>query len=270
MSGISPRFLEGVRGVAETLAPAVVAPVAAAIAGTEPGRWGLLRLRAQDVAGGPAAREAVGRLIACWEREAPELAPAAAAATLEAMAHCAAQARAAQTLEIAWTGPTSSLPLRRTAQALRQLIDAAERELLIVAFAVYDIPEISAALIRAAERGVALRLAIESPKEAAGHVAYDGLLAFSPQLRQRARVYRWPPEQRPKDAAGRHGSLHVKCAVADERALFISSANLTHYALNLNMEMGLLIHGGDLPRQVARHFEDLVHAGVLVHAMGAR
>lgn len=46
-------------------------------------------------------------------------------------------------------------------------------------------------------------------------------------------MYVWPLDKRPKDGAGRHGSLHAKCAVADEAAAFTSSANLTKYALNL-------------------------------------
>jgi phosphatidylserine/phosphatidylglycerophosphate/cardiolipin synthase-like enzyme len=164
---------------------------------------------------------------------------------------------------LVWTGPQSSLPLRRTAQALQQLIDEAAQQLLVVSYAVYDIPEIGAALARAADRGVGLRLVIESPREDAGHIAYDGLRAFGPAVRRRARVYRWPPERRPTDDNGRYGALHVKCAVADERLLLLSSANLTHYALNLNMEMGLMVRGGDLPRRVTRHFDGLISSGAL-------
>ncbi len=266
MSGTTPRLREAIRAVAEMLPPSVVGQIAAVIIGTEAGRWGLLRLRAQEVAGGPAAREVVGRLLTRWQAEVPTMQPSAIATALEIAAHCVAQARATQTLELAWTGPTSLLPLRRIAQALQQVIDGAERELLIISYAVYDVPEIGAALVRAANRGVSLRLVIESPKEVDGRVAYDGLLAFGPYVREQARVFRWPPNRRPKDETGRYGSLHVKCAVADERALLISSANLTHYALNLNMEMGLLVHGGDLPHQVTRHFTDLIRSGILVSA----
>ena len=50
----------------------------------------------------------------------------------------------------------------------------------------------------------------------------------------------------------RHGSLHVKCAVADDAAALISSANLTEYAMNLNMELGLMVKGGDLPSSLAQ------------------
>jgi phosphatidylserine/phosphatidylglycerophosphate/cardiolipin synthase-like enzyme len=73
-----------------------------------------------------------------------------------------------------------------------------------------------------------------------------------------------PPWQRPQNEQGHFGSLHVKCAVADDRTLFISSANLTEYALTLNMELGVLIQDGPLPADVNRHFEGLMEEGVLV------
>jgi cardiolipin synthase len=52
--------------------------------------------------------------------------------------------------------------------------------------------------------------------------------------------------------------------VADEAALLVSSANLTEYALNLNMELGLLVRGGDLPALVVGHLRRLVEERVLL------
>ena len=52
-------------------------------------------------------------------------------------------------------------------------------------------------------------------------------------------------------------------AQADGDTLFISSANLTRYATALNMELGVLIKGGDLPGRVASHFERLIENGTL-------
>ncbi len=65
----------------------------------------------------------------------------------------------------------------------------------------------------------------------------------------------------------RDGALHVKCAVGDASLLLLSSANLTHYALNLNMEMGILVRGGALPRRVAAHFMSLIDKGAIVRVM---
>jgi phosphatidylserine/phosphatidylglycerophosphate/cardiolipin synthase-like enzyme len=43
----------------------------------------------------------------------------------------------------------------------------------------------------------------------------------------------------------------------------VSSANLTDYALNLNMELGVLIAGGSQPQTVMAQFEALIAQGVL-------
>ena len=63
--------------------------------------------------------------------------------------------------------------------------------------------------------------------------------------------------------SGKPASLHAKCAVADGRILFISSANLTEYAMALNMELGVLINGGELPGRVVDHFGRLIENGTL-------
>ena len=57
--------------------------------------------------------------------------------------------------------------------------------------------------------------------------------------------------------------LHAKCAVADGRYLFVSSANLTEAALHLNMELGLLIRGGKQPSHVQQHLVWLVENRIL-------
>lgn len=90
------------------------------------------------------------------------------------------------------------------------------------------------------------------------------LRAVGEELEALCNIYVWPPHKRPTDGAGRHGSLHAKCAVADEQTILVSSANLTEYALSLNMELGLLVHGGDLPGRAADHLRDLMSANVLV------
>lgn len=59
-------------------------------------------------------------------------------------------------------------------------------------------------------------------------------------------------------------SLHAKFAVADSRCLLTTSANLTGHALELNMELGVLITGGEAPREVVRLVDDLIAQGDLV------
>jgi len=52
--------------------------------------------------------------------------------------------------------------------------------------------------------------------------------------------------------------------VVDDEAVLISSANLTEHAMNLNMELGLLIRGGELSRSLAGHLRSLIQNGILV------
>ena len=104
---------------------------------------------------------------------------------------------------------------------------------------------------------------IETPDRLEGQNTYDTLKALGPAVAARSNVYLWPLDKRKKDDSGKHGILHVKCAVADGRWLLLSSANLTEYAFTLNMELGLLITGGDLPRQAEDHFDRLIQTGVL-------
>lgn len=255
--------LEAVRRLVDEVPAAAVGSLATAIGSSSAGEWIAIRAQAQKAVAHPHYRACVGHLVDVWQREAPDLAPASIALALEVAAHSVGVTRSAQVLDLVWTGPQGGM-LRRIDQALLQLINEAQRDLLIVTFAAYKVGNIRAALGRAIERGIRVRIVIESPLESEGKLAYDGLVALGPGVAERALVYRWPLQQRPVDEAGRHGSLHVKCAVADERVLLISSANLTSHALTLNMEMGLLITGGLLPHQVAQHFESLIRAGLLL------
>ena len=125
-------------------------------------------------------------------------------------------------------------------------------------------PVISAALVKAARRGVETILILESVEESEGKVTANAIHGLGADIANLAKVYVWPLEKRGVDTAGRHGSLHVKCAVADDSAALISSANLTDYAMNLNMELGLMVKGGDAPRALAQHLRSLIQSGVLV------
>jgi hypothetical protein len=44
--------------------------------------------------------------------------------------------------------------------------------------------------------------------------------------------------------------------------MLVSSANLTEYAMTLNMEPGILFCGGPLPRQVDAHLGRLIEMGI--------
>ena len=212
----------------------------------------------------PAWRQAVSLLLDRWQAEAVELDGQAIALALATAAHCQATSRQKLSVELVWTGPNpEALPLRRTDQTLLQLIRSAKDNLLIVSFAIYNIPEIVQALTEAIDRGVTVRIVAEMPDVSQGKIAFGIATALSADLLQRSQVLIWPQEKRPVDQQGRFGSLHAKCAVGDRQHLFISSANLTEYAMTLNMEMGILVHSQELSEQVIEHIDRLEQQGYL-------
>lgn len=269
MSGSSFRLstdlLDAIQRLVEDVPLVVVNALAEAVGSCLPADWICIHAAAQGVVAHPHYRERVGNLVEVWRRTAPEYEPPTVALALAAAVQCGSDRQASGATELVWTGPHQGT-LRRTDQALLEVINRAQRDLLIVTFAAYKVAGVREALGRALQRGVRIRLVIESQQESDGKVAYDGLTALGGEVAQHAHVYCWPLNARPIDEVGRHGSLHAKCAVADERLLFISSANLTAYAFTLNLEMGLLIEGDLLPRQVAEQFNQLIGDGVLVRS----
>ncbi len=226
--------------------------------------WETLRAEIAQALPSPHYRSIVIGLLDRWNSEAGSVLPQSVAAALLTAALAVRELREGQSVELVWTGPdVGVVPLRRTEQVVLQVIDSATERLLVVSYAVFYIPRILDALVRAADRGVSTKVIIESPNRIAGQRTYSTLAALGSTVASRCAVYLWPIEDRFRDGAGRPGILHVKCAVADGRWLFLSSANLTEYAFSLNMELGVLINGGSGPRQVELVFESLVAEGAL-------
>jgi phosphatidylserine/phosphatidylglycerophosphate/cardiolipin synthase-like enzyme len=172
--------------------------------------------------------------------------------------------RDSQSVELVWTGPdTEDTPFRRTEQAILQVLDTARNRITLVSFAVYRIPNISKALIRAAKRGVRLRVIVETPDQVEGEGEYSTIKALGQEVAAYSTVYYWPKENRPVGDNNKVGILHVKCAVADGEWLFLSSANLTQQAFTINMELGMLVRGGLMPKRVEQQFDRLIHTGQL-------
>ena len=75
--------------------------------------------------------------------------------------HAAHQVAASQALELVWTGPTSSVPVRRNDQALYEVVASADRSLWIVSFVVFQVPRVRDGIVDAVARGVDIRLVLE-------------------------------------------------------------------------------------------------------------
>jgi phosphatidylserine/phosphatidylglycerophosphate/cardiolipin synthase-like enzyme len=74
-----------------------------------------------------------------------------------------------------------------------------------------------------------------------------------------AEIYAWAVREEPF----LDGRVHAKVAVADGLNAFITSANLTGYALEKNMEAGVLISGGSVPNDLQNHLAALAETGII-------
>jgi phosphatidylserine/phosphatidylglycerophosphate/cardiolipin synthase-like enzyme len=208
------------------------------------------------------AREMVAKMIRYWNDEHPELSPRSLAFALQSASEVDEHHRNREEVHLIWTGPdVGNLPFRRTEQALLELVESAKKSLLIVAFAAYKIPELVVAINSAASGGVDVLCVFESQDVSGGKVSFSPVkqLGLAPSVRN----FVWPMAKRPKDRLGHYGSLHAKCVVVDSSLLFLSSANLTEFAFNLNMELGVIVKGGTLPSSVEHHFQALISSGYL-------
>jgi phosphatidylserine/phosphatidylglycerophosphate/cardiolipin synthase-like enzyme len=261
----SPRLLEQIHRTILCVPPTVLHALIVALQGSE--QISSAGLRFINPGPTPEFRKTINELVEVWQHEDPVCSPQAIAFALAGASNSYQRAREQTAIELVWTGPTTSaVPLRRTEQVLLDMIRESRRDLLIVSFAVYNIAGIVAELEHSLARGVALTIVAETPESSQGKVGFNAEAAFNGRIKREARILIWPYTKREKDADGRHGSLHAKCAVADRETCFVSSANLTQYALNLNMEMGLRVNDKALAEKIVRHIEALTQNEVLMPA----
>jgi len=245
--------------LANRLPASVIETVVARLERSDGSDWANLRGQIALAIPTPDYRGAVVSLLDRWRSQAPEVTPQAVAAALVTASFIAKKRREEEAVEVVWTGPDQSvIPLRRTEQAILQVLNSAQSRILLVSYAVYSIPNIQEAVVRAAKRGVTITVVVETPDKLNVQNEYSTLQALGDGVARCSTVYYWPKENRKADGAGKLGILHVKCVVGDGRWLFLSSANLTKYAFSLNMELGVLITGGEAPRQIERFFDEMI------------
>lgn len=209
-------------------------------------------------------RDLALKFVERWKQTAGEIAARSVAVALQTAARAERTHRDSQSVELVWTGPDPEhAPFRRTEQAILQVLGAAKSRITLVSFAVYRIPNIARALVRAAQRGVRLTVIVETPDKFKGEGEYSTLQALGDEVAACSSVYFWPQENRPLSENNKSGLLHVKCAVADAQWLFLSSANLTQQAFTINMELGMLVRGGTMPSRVEQQFERLITMRIL-------
>jgi len=200
----------------------------------------------------PTARERLEELLQCWDESA--IPPAELAGVIIGASYAYHSAKTEQELELVWTGPSSELvATRKTEQALLQVINAAKVKFFLTSFVAYDVDAVKKAILAAADRGVDVSMLLESSDRHGGGISFDVIGSMRKAIPS-AKIYFWND----KEEAFAGGKVHAKVAVCDENLCFISSANLTGHAMEKNMEAGVLIKGGALPRKLHNHLDALV------------
>lgn len=159
------------------------------------------------------------------------------------------------TSELVWTGPSTGIvPIRKTEQVLIELIEHSLHDLFIVSYVAYKATSILGALKSATKRGVRVSVLMELSKTKGGAITFDSIAKVQDAVPS-AEIYVWDENA---DAQDEIGAMHAKCAVADGKYAFITSANLTGAAMNRNMELGVSFAMGTIPTKLQLHLQALV------------
>ncbi|HCE8954635.1 TPA: hypothetical protein NHT77_003868 [Raoultella ornithinolytica] len=222
---------------------------------------------AKLAAGRDPVQRALYNVIAIWASEFSALTNIAFALQLTALKEAVllTEGEATQT-EVVWTGPkVDGSYLRATRQVVQDIISAAQSELLVVGYWLagkedYEgiINDIIDLMAHAVARGVKVTMVLDEGEKVYGKNNRDTLIALWPKGIALPKLLTW---KIPAD--DKHLKLHAKVLVADRHDALVTSANLTMYALDRNMEMGVRALGQPSER-IAEHFELLRHKDVLV------
>ena len=192
----------------------------------------------------------------------------AAAAWLRTVERAAARTRKP---DLVWSGPeVPGLHARDTRRVYEELLGSAERSIWASTYAFFDGPKAFEVLARRMEATPALRvtLLLNIQRKRGDTTASEQLVRrFADHFWKTD----WPGSSRPSvfydpralDPEGPGGVLHAKAVVADDEAVFITSANLTEAALDRNIELGVLIRDRAFALAVGGYFRSLIDRDLL-------
>jgi phosphatidylserine/phosphatidylglycerophosphate/cardiolipin synthase-like enzyme len=173
--------------------------------------------------------------------------------------------------ELVWTGPeVPGLHARDTRRVFEELVAGAERSLWVSTYAFFDGPRAFDVLSKRMDtaHGLRVTLLLNIQRRRGDTTSSDQLVR---RFAHRFWNTDWPGSERPRvffdpralELDGPEGVLHAKAIVADDRAVFLTSANLTEAAFDRNIELGLLVRDSALAMTVSKHFQVLIDRGLL-------
>ena len=176
----------------------------------------------------------------------------------------------AQKPDFVWSGPEVPGLHRDTRRVYEELLGTAERSILASTYAFLDGAKAFAVLARRMDKRPQLRvtLFLNIQRKGGDTTAADHLVR---RFADRFWETEWPGSSRPAvyydpralELDGPGGVLHAKVVVAEDEAVFVTSANFTEAALDRNIEVGLLVRDRALAATVSSHFRGLIDRELL-------
>lgn len=209
-----------------------------------------------------AQRETLASFVGIWKADHCQPTAEIVAAVIRAQRFLhQRQTRA----EVCWSGPIDSLQgFRSTAAAFAELMNSAERSILILTYSTSEVDQLRGVLEDAVRRGIAVRLICET-FDVFNQVTVEGRLAsFGEAVLEAADVFLWPHDRRRTSGGRVFGSMHVKCLLVDSESMLLTSANWSAAAMQDNMELGVVIRDQELVGSVVDHFDQLISSGELI------
>jgi len=175
-------------------------------------------------------------------------------------------------LDLVWSGPeVPGLFARDTRRVYEELLGSVERSAWASTYAFFDGPKAFEVLARRMDErpNLNVTLLLNIRRKWGDTTAPDHLVR---RFADRFWSTDWPGTSRPAvyydprslELDGPGGVLHAKAVVADEEAVFVTSANLTEAALDRNIEVGLLVRDRALALTLSNHFQGLIDKGLLL------
>lgn len=215
-----------------------------------------------------------GEVLACLEQL---IGAGSTSAQIAVLAEAIADARdggadPAALFELVLSGPdVPGVPTGDTAAVMHTLIEGAQREILLVGYAVHNGKLL---FERLAERmrtvsSLKVRFCLDITRRPTDtSLASEIVRRFAQEFRTR----HWPWPELPElyydprsleVGASHRSSLHAKCVVVDHQTALVTSANFTEAAQQRNIEAGVLIKHAPFSERLALYFDGLAGAGIL-------
>ena len=174
--------------------------------------------------------------------------------------------------DLVWSGPeVPGVHARDTRQVYEELLASAKHSIWVSTYAFFDGPKAFGMLAKRMDTcpKLSATLLLNIQRRRGDTTAADHLVrAFADRFWKTD----WPGKLRPRvyydpralELSGPGGVLHAKAVVADDEAVFVTSANLTEAALERNVELGLIVRDPALAASVSSHFRILIDQSLLL------